>query len=155
MKNFFLKHGQITILLIILFSVLGLAYYTHYIRPNQVIQEVEVLSFNKKLRLYEDWEEKHPFIVTKDGRITGDTTANPYEDLDKPMYELITRQGDYYKSDYGTEAEILAKKCVRLAEFEASKVKRIADKEAEELAEEKRLQAEEDALDRLNDKSCK
>ena len=138
------------IFIVALFSGIGFYLHVKYVEPNQIQQEVTELLFHEKLRLYQDWEMSNR--VFNDGRVS--MKKNPYGDLDKPCYTLMTKLGDEFEYDYGTEDYILVKKCERYAEFEQNRAKFLADKEAEELAIEKKEQEQEDALDRLNEKSC-
>ncbi len=132
------------IFIVALFSGIGFYLHVKYVEPNQIQQEVTLMPQYEQVRQYQIWEEVDR-VSPKD--------HNPF-DLANPCYVLYTKLGDEFEYDYGTEEVILAKKCERYAEFEQNRAKYIADKEAEELAIEKKEQAQEDALDRLNEKSC-
>lgn len=143
----------LTFLIVLFFITIGYWYYEKFVEPNQIQQEVTVMSMSEQLRQYEIWDVVNGFQV-KDGKISISKEKNPFGDFKKPCYVLYTKLGDNYDYDYGTEEEILAKKCERYSEYEKSRAKFLADKEAEELAIEKKEQEQEDALDRLNEKSC-
>lgn len=137
------------IFIVALFSGIGFYLHVKYVEPNQIQQEVTLMPQYEQVRQYQIWEAVNR--VRFGGEISKE--HNPF-DLDKPCYILETKLGDEFDYDYGTEEVILAKKCERYAEYENSRAKFLADKEAEELAIEKKEQAQEDALDRLNEKSC-
>jgi hypothetical protein len=146
MKNILSKITfEVQLIIIIILAITTVSCYniTEYFSKYDIEQEVSVLPFNQQVRHYEIWEA-----------INGDSKEpNPF-DLDKTCYVLETKLGDDFEYDYGTEAVILAKKCERYAEFEKNHDKLIADRDSIELAIEKTKQAQEDALDRLNEKSC-
>lgn len=149
MKKFVLKYLSEVLFIVFLFGGIGFYIYVKYVEPYQIKQEVIPMESYLQIRLYTGWESRHQ--PNKYGQPT--TKVNPYK-LDEPFYVLTTKLGDKFESDYGTEADILKLKCQRYSEFEQSRKQYIADKEAEELVEEKKQQAQEDALDRLNEKSC-
>lgn len=156
MKNFLKnlsKNWEVTGIILAFFIAVGYWGYDKFIRPNIIIQEVTKLPANEQIAQYRQWEAFHSFEKSHELSTYDKNERNPF-DLHKTVFCLVTRLGDNYDYDYGTEEVILAKKCERYAEYENNRAKFIADKEAQELAQEKREQELENALDRLNEKSC-
>lgn len=146
--QFILDNLGILFLLLLFIAFTYYRFYCIFIEPNQIKQEVSVMDRGQQLRQYTQWEMVNRFV--NDG--VESKEKNPY-DINQSVYIVETTLGDEFDYDYGTEDVITKLKCERYAEYEKNRATYIAEKEAEELAKEKREQAEEDALDRLN-KSC-
>lgn len=146
--QFILDYAFIIFMILLFIAVSYYHFYCNFIEPNLIKQEVTVMDRGEQLRQYTQWEMV--YRISYDG--VQSKEKNPY-DITQSVYVVETTLGDEFDYDYGTEDVITKLKCERYAEYEKNRATYIAEKEAEELAKEKREQAEEDALDRLN-KSC-